>query len=444
MSIPLSYSLRARLLFFLLAAIAVGALVQGAIAYRSTLAQADDIFDSLLQRTALSLGTGDGLLSTGPTHARGAGSPVADDLIIQIWTPDGLRVFNSRSRLRLPSQIVLGFSDAKLEGETYRVYSLATPFQVIQVAQDMRVRKNMASTLALRTVAPIAAAAPLLMLIIWCVVSWSLRPVKRARAQVAARQPEDLSPVSVRGLPDEIRPLVQELNLLLERMRGAFAQQKQFVGDAAHELRSPLAALRLQMQALQRAADPDARQLAEQRLAAGIDRATRLVEQLLSMARQEGAQEQTPLAPVDLADVLRQSLSETLPQANAKSIDITLDGGGQTQMQVQSNRDALVLLVRNLLENAIKHSPAESRIEMRLDHAPGRISLLIDDEGPGIPVHERERVFDRFYRAEGNTTHGSGLGLAIARTIADRHGATITLEDAPAGQGLRARVDFPA
>jgi len=442
MSIPLSYSLRARLLFFLLAAIAVGALVQGAIAYRSTLAQADDIFDSLLQRTALSLGTGDGLLSTGPTHARGAGSPVADDLIIQIWTPDGLRVFNSRSRLRLPSQIVLGFSDARLEGETYRVYSLATPFQVIQVAQDMGVRRNMARALALRTVAPIAAAAPLLMLIIWCVVSWSLRPVKRARAQVAARQPEDLSPISVRGLPDEIRPLVQELNLLLERMRGAFAQQKQFVGDAAHELRSPLAALRLQMQALQRAGDAPARQVAEQRLTAGIDRATRLVEQLLSMARHEGAEELAPPAPVGLADVLRQAISEALPQANAKRITIALEG--EPEARILGDRDALVLMVRNLLDNAIKYSPAEGRVGMRLEHAAQRTSLLIDDEGPGIAKEERERVFDRFYRVQGNTQHGSGLGLAIARAIADRHGATISLEDAPEGRGLRARVDFPA
>lgn len=442
MSIPLSYSLRARLLFFLLAAIAVGALVQGAIAYRSTLAQADDIFDSLLQRTALSLGTGDGLLSTGPTHARGAGSPVADDLIIQIWTPDGLRVFNSRSRLRLPSQIVLGFSDATLEGETYRVYSLATPFQVIQVAQDMGVRKNMARALALRTVAPIAAAAPLLMLIIWCVVSWSLRPVKRARAQVAARQPEDLSPINVRGLPDEIRPLVQELNLLLERMRGAFAQQKQFVGDAAHELRSPLAALRLQMQSLQRAGDSQTRQVAEQRLAAGIDRATRLVEQLLSMARHEGPDEQAPHAPVDLADVLRQALSETLAQANAKQVSIELEG--EPEARILGDRDALILMVRNLLDNAIKYSPTGGGIRMRLEHAPGRASLLIDDEGPGIAPDERERVFDRFYRVQGNTQPGSGLGLAIARAIADRHGATISLEDAPEGTGLRARVDFPA
>ena len=441
MSIRLSGSLRARLLFFLLAAIVVGALAQGAIAYRSTLAQADDIFDSLLQRTALSLGTGDGLLSTGPTQSRGAATPMADDLIIQIWTPDGLRVFNSRSRRPLPDQIVLGFSDARMEGTTYRVYALATPFQVIQVAQDMAVRRHMARELALRTIAPIAAAAPLLMLIVWCVVSWSLRPVKRARAQVAARQPEDLSPVNVQGLPDEIRPLILELNLLLERMRGAFAQQKQFVGDAAHELRSPLAALRLQLQALQRAGDPEARLVAEQRLASGIDRATRLVEQLLSMARHESAAEQTPAGPVDLADVLRQALSETLAQANAKSIAVDLEGA--LDVRVQGHRDALVLLARNLLDNAIKHSPTGGRIRLRLETSPDQAAFIIDDEGPGIPPAERERVFDRFYRAEGNTQHGSGLGLSIARAVADQHGAEIFLDDAPGGQGLRARVEFP-
>jgi len=441
MSIRLSGSLRARLLFFLLAAIVVGALAQGAIAYRSTLAQADDIFDSLLQRTALSLGTGDGLLSTGPTQSRGAATPMADDLIIQIWTPDGLRVFNSRSRRPLPDQIVLGFSDARMEGTTYRVYALATPFQVIQVAQDMAVRRHMARELALRTIAPIAAAAPLLMLIVWCVVSWSLRPVKRARAQVAARQPEDLSPVNVQGLPDEIRPLILELNLLLERMRGAFAQQKQFVGDAAHELRSPLAALRLQLQALQRAGDPEARLVAEQRLASGIDRAARLVEQLLSMARHESAAEQTPAGPVDLADVLRQALSETLTQANAKSIAVDLEGA--LDVRVQGHRDALVLLARNLLDNAIKHSPTGGRIRLRLETSPDKVAFIIDDEGPGIPPAERERVFDRFYRAEGNTQHGSGLGLSIARAVADQHGAEIFLDDSPGGQGLRARVEFP-
>ncbi len=441
MSIPLSYSLRARLLFFLLAAIAVGALVQGAIAYRSTLQQADDIFDSLLQRTALSLGTGDGLLRMGPAHAKGSATPMADDLIIQIWTPDGVRVFNSRSRRPLPDQIILGFADAEVEGSTYRVYSLATPFQVIQVAQDMQVRKRMAGALAWRTVAPIAAAGPLLMLIVWCVVSWSLRPVKRARAQVADRRPEDLSPINVPDLPDEIRPLMQELNLLLERMRGAFAQQKQFVGDAAHELRSPLAALNLQLQSLRRASDDGSRRVAEQRLAAGIERATRLVEQLLSMARHENNAEQPPAETVDLADVVRLALSETLPAANAKDIGIELRGAPQAM--VRGHRDDLVLLARNLLDNAIKYTPAGGHIAIRLDTPPEGARLLIDDNGPGIPPAERTRVFDRFYRLDGNTQPGSGLGLAIARAIAQRHNAAITLEDVPDGPGLRTQVAFP-
>lgn len=441
MNIPFSHSLRARLLFFLFAAIAVGALAQGVIAYRSTLRQADAIFDSLLQRTALSLGTGDGLLRMGPSHATGSATPVADDLIIQIWTPDGVRVFNSRSRRPLPDRIVLGFSDTDVEGSTYRVYSLATPFQVIQVAQDMNVRKHMAGALAWRTVAPIAAAAPLLMLIVWYVVSGSLRPVKRARAQVADRRPEDLSPIDVPDLPDEIRPLMQELNLLLERMRGAFALQKQFVGDAAHELRSPLAALTLQLQSLRRASDDASRRLAEQRLATGIERATRLMEQLLSMARHENTAEPLPTEPVDLDEVLRLALSDTLPLANAKNIDVERQGAPQAW--VRGHRDALVLLARNLLDNAIKYTPAGGRLGIRLESRTDRSVMLIDDDGPGISPAERSRVFDRFYRVDGNTQHGSGLGLAIARAIAEQHGAVITLDAAPGGRGLRVEIAFP-
>ena len=221
----------------------------------------------------------------------------------------------------------------------------------------------------------------------------------------AARQ--DLSPVSTDDVPDEIRPLLQELNLLLERMRGAFALQKQFVGDAAHELRSPLAALRLQSQALQRAGDPESRRVAEQRLTAGIDRATRLIEQLLSLARHEGAAERPAPDRVDLDDVVRQAVSETLPDANAKSISLAMHA--PAPIQVRGHRDDLVLLVRNLLDNAIKYSPPGSRIDLGLTTPDGRASLTVDDQGPGIAPAERARVFDRFYRAEGNSQHGSGL-----------------------------------
>ncbi|MCV6806812.1 sensor histidine kinase, partial [Achromobacter ruhlandii] len=216
--------------------------------------------------------------------------------------------------------------------------------------------------------------------------------------------------------------------------------QKQFVGDAAHELRSPLAALTLQLQSLRRAPDDASRQLAEQRLATGIERATRLVEQLLSMARQENTAESLPAEPVDLADTLRLALSETLAAANAK--DIAVEMRGEPQAWIRGRRDDLVLLARNLLDNAIKYTPAGGHIDIRLETSADQVLLLIDDNGPGIPPEERGRVFDRFYRIEGNTQHGSGLGLAIARAVAQRHGATITLEDAPDG-GLRAKVSFP-
>lgn len=432
-----AHSLRGRLLVFLPAAIFVAALIQGAIAYRGALIQTDEIFDYQLQRTAISLSGGNPLLGGGPEGGL-LDDPASRDLIIQIWTPDGVRLFRSTPRLVLPDRIVLGFSNVETEGTTYRMYSMQAPLQIIQVAQDMRVRTGMARTLALRTIWPIAAMAPLLMLVVWWVVSRSLLPVERARRQVAARQPDDLSPVSEAGLPDEVQPLVHELNLLLARVRRAFAAQKQFVGDAAHELRSPLAALKLQLQSLRRAGDEPARQLAMERLAAGMDRATRLIEQLLSLARQEDAESGTSW--IDLADVVRAALADVLPQAQARGIDIGMEG--EEHARVQGRHDGLVLLVRNVLDNAVKYAPDAGRVDIRLGESPAGAVLDIDDDGPGIPPGERARVFDRFYRAQGAGAQGSGLGLAIVQTIAQRHGATVELLDAPLG-GLRVRVRFP-
>ncbi|ARP80955.1 two-component sensor histidine kinase [Bordetella genomosp. 8] len=440
MKIPLGSSLRGRLIFFLFASILLAALVQGIVAYRNILQQTDEIFDTQLQRTAASLTAGDGLLSATPSTPTGPAS--ADNLIIQIWTVDGARLFKSASGKLLPDPVVLGFSTVKAGASTYRVYAMATPFQVTQVAQDMDVRQKTARALALRSVGPIAAAAPLLMIVVWWVVGASLRPVRRTRDDLAKRQPEALSPVAETGLPDEIRPLVHELNLLLERTRQAFATQKRFVGDAAHELRSPLAALRLQLQALQRPGDEAARRVAVERLAAGIDRASRLIEQLLSMARHDAAATQTAAGPVELVQLMRQSISDILPEANAKCMDIGMDG--VPQAWVRGDPDALALLARNLLDNAIKYTPAEGRIDVGIDVHGDAVTLTVDDSGPGIPPAERERVFDRFYRAQNHDAVGSGLGLSIVDAVARRHQAAVFLEDAPRLGGLRVRVRFPA
>src|SRR5450830_1266061 len=248
-----------------------------------------------------------------------------NDLVVQVWTPDGVQVFRTVSSARLPQRAVLGFSNVVANGTTYRVFSVQTNTQTLQVAQHMAVRRNMAGNLALRTVGPIAVLMPILMLVVWWVVSGSLEPVARVRSQVASRQADDLSPVSEAGLPDEVQPLVHELNLLFGRVRTAFDAQQNFVADAAHELRTPLAALKLQALSLERADSPEARQLAVSRLTAGIERATRLVEQLLVLARHEASSQDAPASvPVALGDLARRATGDMAGVAQQKGVDLGL------------------------------------------------------------------------------------------------------------------------
>jgi two-component system OmpR family sensor kinase len=315
--------------------------------------------------------------------------------------------------------------------------------QIIQVAQDMAVRRGMASSLALRTVEPIVLMAPLLMIVVWWVVSASLAPISRVRRQVSEREADDLSEVSEAGLPDEVRPLVQELNLLLRRVQQAFNAQKSFVADAAHELRSPLAALKLQAQGLQRATDDATRELAVNRVMAGIDRATRLVEQLLILANQQAnTVKDMKREPVGLAEIARLEVADSAPSAHARRIDLGVEHADEVQINGQP--DALRILIRNLLDNAIKYTSPGGRVDLEIRQSPGRVELSVDDSGPGIPKEDRERALDRFYRVSGTQTTGSGLGLAIVKSVAELHGAELALDRSARLGGLRAVVSFPA
>jgi two-component system OmpR family sensor kinase len=437
-----THSLRGRLLRFLMAAITIAAIAQASIAYRTALRDADQIFDYHMQQMALSLRSG-APLSNLDARAGADSDGENSDLLVQVWTPDGVQVFRSFSRARLPQRAVLGFSNVRANGTTYRIFSIQTSTQTVQVAQDMAVRRNMAGNLALRTVGPIALMMPILMLVVWWVVSGSLEPVARVRSQVAARQADDLSPVSEAGLPDEVRPLVQELNLLFGRVKTAFDAQQHFVADAAHELRTPLAALKLQAQSLERADNADARGLAVARLTAGIERATRLVEQLLVLARQEAsAAGGARLDVVSLADLARRTVGEMAGVAQAKGVDLGLHHADQASVNGQA--DALTILMRNLVDNAIKYTPPGGTVDLEVRKTAGAASVLVEDSGPGIPAEERERVVDRFYRIAGSEASGSGLGLAIINAIAERHGAILTLGQSARLGGLSARVDFPA
>ena len=433
-------SLRARLLWFLLAAIVLAAGFQAAVAYRTVLHEADEIFDYHMQQMAMSLRAG---LPPGAAVGGLAGGEQNFVFVVQVWTADGERIFESAADAALPQLAVLGFVDARARGTTYRVLSVQTRGGlVIQVAQDMAVRRRMAGALALRTIGPIALMAPLLMLVVWWVVSRSLAPVARVRTQVAARQADDLSPVSESGLPDEVRPLVQELNLLFERVRHAFDAQKHFVADAAHELRSPLAALKLQVQGLQRASDDATREVAVQRLAAGIDRATRLVEQMLALARHEASMASgARTESVALAEVARLAISDAVAAAQARRIDIGI--AQSDPATVSGQMEPLRMLLRNLLDNAVKYTPEGGRVDVRsTQRDDGGVDLAVEDSGPGLPPEERERVLDRFYRSGEPQAPGSGLGLAIVKSIATLHGATVTLSQSQTLGGLQVTVHF--
>ena len=440
----LAHSLRGRLLWYLLAAITIAAVAQASIAYRTALQDADQIFDYHMQQMALSLRSRVPLANT--EEAANVDTPVAgnDDLVVQVWSPDGVQVFKSVSHARLPQRAVLGFSNVRANGTTYRIFSIQSNSQTVQVAQDLAVRRSMAGNLALRTLGPIAVMMPILMLVVWWVVSGSLEPVARVRKQVASRQADDLSPVSEAGLPDEVRPLVQELNLLFGRVRTAFDAQQHFVGDAAHELRTPLAALKLQVQSLERAnGNPEAHKVAVGRLTAGIERATRLVEQLLVLARQEAsAAGGAPRQPVDLAGVAKRAVADLAGLAQVRCIDLGLQRADGAAIEGQP--DALMILTRNLVDNAIKYTPNGGTVDVSVVAEAGTVRLRVEDSGPGIPPEERERVFDRFYRVPGSDAAGSGLGLAIIKSIAERHGARLELGESARLKGLEATVIFPA
>jgi two-component system OmpR family sensor kinase len=443
MSRSASHSLRTRLLGFLLGAVLLAALVQVGAAYGTALNEADHIFDRHMQKMAESLRSGmplHNVVANHQTHPDRAD----EDFVVQVWTPDGTPVFESAAHraLRWPSP--LGFSSVQtLDHRTFRVFSLHAPTEIVQIAQDMAARRDMAEALAWRTAWPSILTAPLLMLVVWWVVSGSLAPVARVRAQMAARRVVDPQPLSEAGLPDELLPLIREFNLLFDRVRQAFAAQQSFVADAAHELRSPLAALRIQLQGLLRAPDDATRDKAIRRLSAGIDRASHLVDQLLMLARHE-ADAATEPAPesVDLAQVGLLALTDSLLAAQARQIDL---GAHRTEAAfVQGHAEALRVLVRNLLDNAIKYTTAEGTVDLEVAREGGQVVLSVEDTGPGIPPAERERAMDRFYRLSGSPAEGSGLGLAIVRAIAQRHGASVQLDTSARLGGLRVRVTFAA
>ncbi|HEX4152136.1 MAG TPA: ATP-binding protein [Steroidobacteraceae bacterium] len=437
-------SIRARLLIALLALVAAISILAGTLTYRRVLAETSTLFDYQLRQMALSL------RSQIPMAPRLELPPdqADSDFVIQIWDVYGTRVYFSRPGLPLINATALGFADVRVGGERWRTYGLQTLDGVIQIAQPVRVREALARGAALRVVIPLLLLLPLLGAAVVGVVGSGLRPLRRVASEVQRRDVRSLTPIAAAPLPQEIAPLVNELNRLLTRLDAAFQAQRAFVADAAHELRSPLTALRLELQLLDRASDAPARLEARTNLGAAVERAIHLVEQLLTLARNEPREAVADLSPIALEEPVAEGIADTHALAAAHGIELSLESESRP-VRARGEREALRTLVRNLVDNAIRHTPPGGRVRVRIRACPPdtggehRALLEVADSGPGIPPADRERAFDRFYRRASAPEGGSGLGLAIVKAIADRHAAQLRLGDAPEG-GLLVSVTFPA
>jgi two-component system OmpR family sensor kinase/two-component system sensor histidine kinase QseC len=429
-------SIRARLLVALIILVALISLLAAAVTYRRVLNETSTLFDYQLRQMALSLR---GQISLAP-RIEVPPDQGDSDFVVQIWDIFGARTYVSRPGLPMINQTVLGYADLSLRGESWRAYGLQTADGVIQIAQPVQVRESLARAAAERVVIPLILLLPVMIGAVAWIVSRGLRPLRFVTTEVQRRDVSSLAPLGTENLPREIEPLVGELNRLLERLQLAFAAQRAFISDAAHELRSPLTALRLQLQLLDRAPDEAAGIEARTRLGNAVERAIHLVEQLLTLARSEPQEASANVGSVDLSAAAAEGIRDTHDLALARNIDLGLDAAAP--LQVRGDPEALRTLVRNLVDNGARYTPVGGAVQVRTVGRAHEAVLEVTDNGPGIAPADRERVFDRFYRRAAAQESGTGLGLAIVKAIAERHGAKIALSD-PAGGGLRVTVSFP-
>jgi two-component system OmpR family sensor kinase len=343
----------------------------------------------------------------------------------------------------VPQMFGAGYRDIPTAEGDWRVYTHVTPEGIVQVAQPDATREELARELSLRMAAPVFLLVPLLVGVAAWALGRGLAPLKQISRRVSDRDATRLDALPTDDVPRELLPLIEQINALLARLEASLETQRCFIADAAHELRSPVAALALQAQLAERAQPEAARTAAFAELERGIARAARLVEQLLDLARLErGSRE--PMRPLDLAQLARETVGAYAARADALGVDLGADA--PRPARVLGAEAELRSLLSNLVDNALRYAPRASEVTVAVQSSPSAVELRVLDRGPGIPPPERARVFERFERVNGDPTPGSGLGLPIARAIVAHHRGTIALADAvPGGSppGLAVSVTLP-
>jgi two-component system, OmpR family, sensor histidine kinase QseC len=363
----------------------------------------------------------------------------------QIWDSQGNLILHSKHTSHEHLSNTDGFSDKKTKDKTWRVYSqYYEPLELtVQVAEVYNFRQSLEQRIVWNNLIILIWTYLALSILIWLTVGYGLGSLKKLKQKLSSQAITNFEPIKVNDFPIEIRPLVAELNKLFLRLQLAFERNKRFAADAAHELRTPLAALKTQAQVALLAATDEERKKIIQKTIIGANRCTHLVQQLLTLSRLGEEATLDDIKSVNLIKLSTEMMAQLAPGALEKDIDIELLESKKKNINIYGNETALSILMRNLIDNAIRYTPEKGEVKVAIIDKKNQVVFQVTDSGHGIPPELHSRVFERFYRALGTKASGSGLGLPIVRQIADLHHATIKLSAPKKGTGLIIEVIFP-
>jgi two-component system OmpR family sensor kinase len=443
-------SIEAYLLRWLLGALAVGAAAIVLVTYFVTLDEMNEIYNADLKHVAESLGNYHHVgvaLAIDRARRLPTRSDIPDlaEIVTITWTHDGTLVYSSDPRVSMPFMDKEALTRVRVGQQEWIVYTDVSENGIAQAAQRLAARRETALESVSTIVLPIGGLVVGVAGLMAFALRRGLRPLDDTARDVAARSAKSLDPMADDEVPRELAPLVQAINALMAKLSESLSMQRRFLADAAHELRTPVTALQLQLQLLERASDEASRQDATRELESGVGRMRHLVEQLLHVARVEPDGLPGRKQSIDLGELVRSVVGGLSTKAEHRGID--LGAIAAAGINVQGDFEQLTVLLNNLVENALRYTPQGGVVDVEALVQDGWPALRVVDSGPGIPTSERERVFDRFYRgqhakAQERESGGSGLGLAIVRTIAERHDAQVSLHTPASGQGLEVRVMF--
>lgn len=369
-----------------------------------------------------------------------------DKFNFQVWTNGGKLLLHSSTAPKIPlASEIDGFSDKKISNQDWRVFTTYNDKAGIRtvLAERYDTRNELGHRIAQDDLYIMLLTFPLSGLLIWIIIGRGLDSLDKVAEEVANRAPTHLEPVDIHEIPEEIKPVIDELNKLFFRLKEGFEREKRFAADAAHELRTPLAALKTQAQVALHTNDIEEKNQALQKLIVSVNRSTHIVQQLLTMSRLvPEAARMDEKDEVNLSRLTREILAMLAPAAVEKQIDLEFESNTENLI-VYGNSTALGILIRNLVDNSIRYCNEHGRILVRLSKLQNEVMLEVSDNGPGIPAELQSRVFERFFRVLGNKSPGSGLGLAIVQQIAELHSGRLLLDTPKEGTGLIVRFFLP-